>query len=81
MGTEIADARLSWLLGVGQFGATYAAEHPRHGAVAAKILHDDLAARADVRARFARETIHRSDYDTTMTPPFDTARPGGLRRR
>jgi eukaryotic-like serine/threonine-protein kinase len=55
VGTDIAGARLSWLLGVGQFAAAYAAEHPRHGAIAAKILHDDLAARTDVRARFARE--------------------------
>lgn len=55
VGRDVAGARLSWLLGVGHFAAVYAAEHPRHGAVAAKILHDDLAARADVRARFERE--------------------------
>jgi serine/threonine-protein kinase len=55
VGTEVAGARLAWLLGIGQYGAVYAAEHPRHGAVAAKILHDDLAQRSDVRARFARE--------------------------
>jgi serine/threonine protein kinase len=55
VGTEVAGARLSWLLGVGRFAAVYAAEHPLHGAIAAKILHDDLFARADVQARFARE--------------------------
>jgi serine/threonine-protein kinase len=55
VGTEVAGARLAWLLGIGQYAAVYAAEHPKHGAVAAKILHSDLATRTDVLARFARE--------------------------
>lgn len=55
VGTVVGAARLSWLLGIGRYAAVYAAEHPRHGAIAAKVLHADLAARADVRARFARE--------------------------
>lgn len=55
VGTEVGGARLSWLLGVGHFAAVYAADHPRHGAIAAKIMHDDLAERPDARSRFARE--------------------------
>lgn len=55
VGSSVAGARLSQLLGVGHFAAVYAADHPRHGAVASKILHDDLSTRADVRARFSRE--------------------------
>ena len=55
VGSTIAGARLGWLLGIGQYAAVYAAEHPGYGAIAVKVLHADLAARADVRARFERE--------------------------
>lgn len=55
VGGSVAGARLGWLLGVGQYAAVYAADHPDYGAIAVKILHPDLAGRADVKARFERE--------------------------
>lgn len=47
--------RLDALLGVGGAGAVYAATHRNGTCVAIKILHPELAVRADMRARFLRE--------------------------
>ncbi len=55
VGSEVGGARLGWLLGVGRSAAVYAGEHGTHGPVAVKILHADVAARDEGRARFARE--------------------------
>jgi serine/threonine-protein kinase len=46
---------LERVLGVGGMGVVYAATHRNQARFAIKILHDDLAARPDVRMRFLRE--------------------------
>jgi serine/threonine-protein kinase len=46
---------LDVLLGVGGMAAVYAATHRNGGRVAIKLLHTELSASADVRARFTRE--------------------------
>jgi len=47
--------QLDALLGVGGAGAVYAATHRNGKRVALKILHSELAQRADMRTRFLRE--------------------------
>lgn len=47
--------RLDDLLGVGGAGAVFAATHRNGTRVALKVLHRELAKRADMRARFLRE--------------------------
>jgi len=47
--------RLDVLLGVGGMAAVYAATHRNGSRVAVKILHEELSASLDVRARFTRE--------------------------
>jgi serine/threonine-protein kinase len=47
--------RLDVLLGVGGMAAVYAATHRNGSRAAVKILHTELSASADVRARFTRE--------------------------
>jgi serine/threonine-protein kinase len=47
--------RLDRLLGVGGMGAVYAATHRNGKRVALKVLHPELSAHAEARARFVRE--------------------------
>jgi serine/threonine-protein kinase len=56
LGTLVLDKwRLDRLLGVGGTAAVFEATHKNGNRVAIKILHGDLADRADVRARFLAE--------------------------
>ena len=47
--------RIDRVLGVGGFGAVYAATHRTRKRVAIKILHPEVSASAEMRARFLRE--------------------------
>jgi serine/threonine protein kinase len=55
VGSTVLKWRLDALLGVGGTASVYAATHHNRSRVALKILHRELAASAELRARFLRE--------------------------
>src|SRR5271167_2970396 len=56
VGSTLRDKwRLDVLLGVGGMAAVYAATHRNKSRAAVKVLHRELGANAEVRARFLRE--------------------------